>query len=90
MSLSPSEMVEKGVRVWLANTYGLGLGLEVCFVWLLMFMYMRTCNSGIEGQQGLGFEACSRWLLMFTHIQTEGMRDNETKRRTKGDSSEKG
>jgi hypothetical protein len=55
-----------------------------------LFMYMRTCNSGIEGQQGLGFDVCSMWLLMFTHIQTEGMRDNDTKRRTKGKSSEKG
>ena len=48
----------------LANTYGLGLGL--------------------------GLEVCFVWLLMFPHLQTVGMRDNDTKRRTKVESSEKG
>ncbi len=42
--------LKKGLGLGLANKYG--LGLDLCFVWLLMFIYMWT------------FE-CFLWLLMF-------------------------
>ena len=72
---------------WLRKGLGLantnGLGLVMCFVWLIVcqflclivFVSKRRLRKGLglglanTYGLGLGLEECSMWLLMFMHMQ---------------------